>query len=291
MNYIEEFKNIIVSENDISNKQDDVDLLAKNSHPTRIHPNSQKTFNLLKQKVKDKIKQLEEALSKAKGSEEKDLQARIKELKDAQKEFKIIEKSTTTYSFGIDKYPQFDYIRKNDEGTVYYDGTLRSLINELKHVFQFESGELEFIEIGGRPLPGLTYDVFDEVAPYRRQYAFDGIVKLNISLSEEDILNSIKQVKTGDKEIGVVELKKMKDIKVAVIAKLADSFALDGLYKNISQKELDIHSAAKDVFNANKKNRFESILNISLGSANKKKSYLEYIKVYIKKKPIIYAKY
>ncbi len=83
----------------------------------------------------------------------------------------------------------------------------------------------------------------------------------------------------------------MKDIKVSIVAKLSDSSILDGLYQKISQKELDINSKAKDVFNANKGNRFDRILNISLGSADKKKPYLEYIKVFIKKKPIIYAKY
>ena len=105
-----------------------------------------------------------------------------------------------------------------------------------------------------------------------------------MALSEDDILNSIKKINTGNKNFGTVEIKRMKDIKVAIVAKVSDSFALDGLYERISQKELDINSSAKDVFNANKDNRWERILNISLGTADKKKSYLEYIKVYIKKK-------
>ena len=81
MNYLQQFKDILFSENDISKKQDELDHLARNSYPTRIHPNSQGTFELLKRKVKEKIKDLESKLSNAKGSEKKDLQARIKELK------------------------------------------------------------------------------------------------------------------------------------------------------------------------------------------------------------------
>jgi hypothetical protein len=165
----------------------------------------------------------------------------------------------------------------------------------LKHAFQFESGQIEFIELGstGYPnaQPGLTYDIFDELATYKRQYAFDGMLKLTMSLSEDDIFNSLKKVNTGSKNFGTVEIKRMKDIKVGIIAKVADSFVQDGLYGRISTKELDIHSSARDVFNANKENRWNRILNISLGSADKKKTYLEYIKVFIKKKPIIYAKY
>ncbi len=292
MNYIRELKDILTS--DYSNtrrKQQKLDDLARNSYPTRIHPNSQGTFDLLKRKVKDKIKQLEEKLVNASGADQKDLEARLKELKDAQKEFKKIEESSTMYSLSIDKYPRFEYFGENNEGTVYYDGTLRFLINELKHVFQFETGKLEFLEIGNVPLPGLTYDIYDELATYKRQYAFDGMLKLNISLSEDDISTGLKKVGTGNKNLGTVELKKMKDIKVAVIIKISDSFVKEGLYQRISQKELNIYSSAKDVFNANKQNRFERIKNISLGSAEKKKPYLEYIKVYIKQKPIIYAKY
>ncbi len=36
--------------------QHKLDHLARNSYPTHIHPNSQNTFNLLKRKVRDKIK-------------------------------------------------------------------------------------------------------------------------------------------------------------------------------------------------------------------------------------------
>ncbi len=199
------------------------------------------------------------------------------------------------YSFSVDQYPEFTYDGFLDEGTVFYDGTLRTLINELKHVFQFKTEDIEFIESGSMRYPdaqaGLTYDIFDELATYKRHYAFDGKLTLRISLSEDDILNSIKNVNTGNQNFGTVEIKSMKDIKVGIIAKVSDSFALDGLYKRISQKELNIHSSANDVFKANKENRFDKILNISLGAANKKKPYIEYIKVFIKKKPIIYAKY
>ncbi|WP_299241289.1 hypothetical protein [uncultured Aquimarina sp.] len=291
MNYIQEFRNILLSQNDIAKKQIELDHLARNSYPTSIHPNSQKTFALLKKKVAEKIKELESKLPNAKGADKKDLQARIKELKDAQKEFSVIEQSNTMYSFAIRSKPEFRFEGKKNEGTVYYDGTLRILINELKHVFQFESGQIEFLEIGNKPAPGLTYDVFDELATYKRQYAFDGVLKMRISLSEQDILAGVNKVFTGDKNFGTVEIKRMKDIKVSLIAKVSDSFALDGLYQRISQKQLDIHSSAKEVFNANKENRFEKILNISLGSADKKKPYLDYIKVFIQKKPIIYAKY
>ncbi|MHA7058053.1 hypothetical protein ACWGOQ_0012600 [Aquimarina sp. M1] len=294
MYYPQQFKDILFSDDDVAKKQDELNDVARNSYPTRIHPNSQQTFELLKKKVKEKIKDLESKLSNAKGSEKKDLQARIKELKNAQKEFKLIEQSNTTYSFKIRPQPEFAY-KGNNNSTVFYDGSLGTLINELKHAFQYESGKFEFIEVNNygniRYDTGLTYDVFDELETYKRQYAFDGVLKLRISLSEQDIIAGINKVATGNKNFGTVEINRMKDIKVAIITKVSDSYALDGLYERISKKELDINSLSKDVFNANKENRFKDILNISLGSTDKKKPYLEYIKVFIKKQPIIYAKY
>ncbi|WP_299216776.1 hypothetical protein [uncultured Aquimarina sp.] len=294
MNYIQEFRNTLLSQNDIAKKQIELDHLTRNSYPTRIHPNSQKTFSLLKKKVAEKIKELEAKLPNANGADKKDLQARIKELKDAQKEFKVIEQSSTTYSFNIRPQPEFVFKGK-DKSTIFYDGSLGTLINELKHAFQFENGQMEFIKVNNygniKYDTGLTYDVFDELATYKRQYAFDGVLKMYISLSEQEIFAGAHRVLTGDKNFGTVEIKRMKDIKVAVIAKVSDGYALDGLYQRISQNELDIHSSAKEVFNANKKNRFEDVLNISLGSADKKKPYLDYIKVFIQKKPVIYAKY
>ncbi len=42
--------------------QQQLDHLARNSYPRRIHPDSQNTFAILKRKVADKIKQLESKL-------------------------------------------------------------------------------------------------------------------------------------------------------------------------------------------------------------------------------------
>ncbi len=251
MNYIREFKGILTSTHySVQRMQQKLDHLAHNSLPSHIHPNSKNTFNILKRKVAYKIKQLESKLQTASGGDKKDLEARLKELKSVQKEFKKIEQSVTMYSFVQSTEPYFDYNAIGDTGTVFYDGTLGSLINELKHVFQFETGQLEFIGVGGTSMPGLTYDIFDELETYKRQYAFDGLLKLNISLSESDVMGLM--MSTNTKDMGRIEIKKMKDIKVAIIAKVADSFLKDGLYKRISKKKLDISSSAKDVFNANK---------------------------------------
>ena len=47
--------------------------------------------------------------------------------------------------------------------------------HELVHGYQFLQGEIDYDPNG---LPGLTYDIFDEVSAYRREWAFTGDIRM-----------------------------------------------------------------------------------------------------------------
>jgi len=140
-------------------------------------------------------------------------------------------------------------------------------------------------------IPGLTYDINDEVETYKRQYAFDGILKLRISLTEAEIMQQLKSGKLKSTlGIGGLEIKKMKKITANVIIRVADSFIDDGLYKSISKKSLDIYSPIKDIKKGNK-DRIDLFNSLGLDNENKDKAYIDFIKVFIETKPFIYVKY
>lgn len=275
--------------------QDQINGMA--TPPAKIDPDSDVKLKELKRKVEAKITALEREKKQVSESEQQELGRRIKELKDAQKELDKIIASTTKYAFKIDKYPEFRFDKKSNTGTIKYDGSIGSLLNELKHAFQFETGKIDFIETqdanGQQQLgAGLLYDIHDEIETYKRQYAYDGMVKFQIELSSEDLMNALKSGKLNLKDIGStgsVTIKKMNQITVDVIVKVSDGVAKKSLYSTISRKSLDKNSRIKDVIKGNK-NRKNTLEHFGLKNFDKKKPYIDFVKVYISKKTYIHVK-
>jgi hypothetical protein len=262
----------------------------------KINPNSKAKLDELKKKVKEKISILEKKIETAKKSEKRDLESRLFELKEALQEIEVIINANTSYVFNIDTKPKFEYEDMTDTGIVNYDGTLGSLLNELKHAFQFETGKIDLIKIinsKGQPenIPGMIYDLNDEVETYKRQYAFDGILKLRITMTEEEIFQQLKSGKLKNSlGIGGLEIKKMKKITANIIVRVADRFIDSGLYRDISRRSLDINSSIGDIKKGNR-NRIDMFNSLGLNNENKDNAYIDFIKVFIETKPFIYVKY
>lgn len=259
--------------------------------PFSVHPNSRNTFFLLIERVQQKITQLENELETASKKERKDLEARLEELCAALEEFQVIENSENVYSFEIGDQPYFR-MELDNAGTLVYDGTLGSLINELKHAFQYETGKIDFLRVqnGSRTTvyPGLLYDTTDELETYKRQYALDGVLTLKIALSEEEVVSQIL-VKDDLKEVGKVVINKMSDVKLKLIAKISDFALADGLYKTISKKSLDIDSEMGDVAKGNE-NRLVRKNHLNFLDIDKQQPYFEYVKVFVNERVYIDVK-
>lgn len=273
--------------------QNRLDSYVSSYFDDKTNPISKERLRELKKRVKEKIDTLNTQLEKARGAAKKDLIARIKELKEALKEIKVIQNSETEYNFKISNKPKFTYENTSNKGTVFYNGTLGSLLNELKHAFQFETGKIDFIKVNGVPenLPGVLYDLGDELETYKRQYAYDGILKLRIVMTETEMLNQIKtgKIKKG-LGLGGLEIKQMKKITASVIVKIEDTLGSGSLYNTISKKSLDIHSTLGEIKKGNK-HRSNFIQGLGIDKQDKRKPYIDFIKVFIETNPFIYVKY
>ncbi len=134
----------------------------------------------LKTEVQLKIVELEEQLKTAEENLKLELRTRIKELKAAIEELNTLEETITNYNFKINKLaPQLNYDNNSDTVTIQNDGTIGSLLNELKHAFQFEMGRIDYIQTKTEDgsvytMPGVLYDINDEVETYKRQFAMMG---------------------------------------------------------------------------------------------------------------------
>ena len=302
---IQEFKqniSTILSFNSTGNVRSQLSLLQNRLDNTesgiseKIDPRSKAKLEELKRKVNQKLTELNAKLTTSKGAEKKDINARINELKEALEEIKVIERSQTEYEFRVHKIPNFKYEDVNDKGVINYDGTIGSLLNEIKHAFQFETGKIDFIKIndGVNPpenIPGLLYDITDEVETYKRQYAYDGILKLRVVMTDDELLNQLKsgKIKSG-LGLGTLEIKRMNKIKATVIVKVEDYIGSGSLYSSIGNRNLDINSSLGDIRKGNK-NRQGLISGLGINTQNKKKSYIDFVKVYIQTNPFIYVKY
>ena len=231
-----------------------------------------------------------------KEEQKKELTVRIAELKDALKEIEVIKKSTTNYRLsGHAERPRLEYSNTVDTATIFYDGTIGGMLNELKHAFQYETGKIDFIKtnngIKTEVIPGLTYDLHDELETYKRQFAYDGILKLRVVMTEEQMLAKLKsgKIKSG-LGLGYLEIKKMSKITANVIIRVGDSVLGDPLYGDISKKSLDINSSIGDII---KNNPNRALLSNSLGldKWDKQKLYIDFVKVFIKENPYLYVKY
>ncbi len=303
MTIIQEFKNNIRStlsfsssgslKHQLQRLQSKLDNYESGDVIDKIAPRSKTKLEELKRRIREKINTLTIQVEKAKRAEKKDIEARIKELKEALEEIKVIERSQTEYEFRIHNKPKFSYEDTTDKGIVYYDGTLGSLLNELKHAFQFETGKIDFIKVSGEPenLPGLLYDIGDEVETYKRQYAFDGVLKLRVVMTDEEMLQQLKsgKIKNG-LGLGTLEIKKMKKITANIIVKVEDSLGSGSLYSTISKRSLDINSSLGNIRKGNKLRR-NFISGLGIDKRDKNESYIDFVKVFIEDNPFIYVKY
>ncbi len=303
MSIIQEFKNNISSAlfsgssgslgSQLQLLQSRLDSYESSGIVDKIEPRSKTKLEELKRRLKQKINTLNIHIEKSKGAKKKDLEARIKELKEALEEIKLIERSQTEYEFRVSDTPDFSYEDVADKGIVFYDSTLGSLLNELKHAFQFETGKIDFIKVSGEPenLPGLLYDLGDEVETYKRQYAYDGVLKLRVVMTEEEMLNQLKsgKIKNG-LGLGTLEIKKMKKITADVIVRVEDSLGSGSLYSSISRKSLDVHSSLGSIKKGNRQ-RSNFITGLGIDKLDKNEPYIDFVKVFIKDTPFIYVKY
>ncbi len=264
----------------------------------------------VKAKVKNKIQELKNKINSASDTEKLDLKARIKELEKAVVELEKLERTVIKYNFEIDKEaPQLNYDNNTDTVTVKYDGTLGSLINELKHAFQFETGQLDFIQVANSNgsatnIPGVLYDLGDELETYKRQYAYDGFLKMRMAWTEKELNsfsnNNIAEILRGTinikgelgNQLGVLEIKSMKFVTVDIIVKIKGTANNSStLYSSLSTKSLDKNSSLRQI-ERNNTNRGDlgNLSWMGLDGFKKKTPYIEFVKVFIKEKPFIHVK-
>ncbi len=262
-----------------------------------------------KAKVKNKIQELKNNINSASDTEKLDLKARIKELEKAVVELERLEKTITKYNFEIDKEtPQLNYDNNTDTVTVKYDGSLGSLINELKHAFQFETGQLDFIQVANSNgsstnIPGVLYDLGDELETYKRQYAYNGFLKMRMAWSEKELNNflltniselnrTFKIISEEQNNVGILEVHSIKYITVDIIVKIKDTTSDSSkLYSSLSTKSLDKNSSLKQIKRNNKNRRDLGNLSwMGLDNFKKQTPYIEFVKVFIKEKPFIHVK-
>jgi RHS repeat-associated protein len=103
---------------------------------------------------------------------------RVNQLNGALNEISAMEQSETVYHINSDYQDQADGTSgetKYENGKVMVNVSksygLHGLAHELKHAYQFESRQLDFYSETGQP--GLLYDIGDEVAAFKRQFAFN----------------------------------------------------------------------------------------------------------------------
>ncbi|WP_392420358.1 hypothetical protein ACF3OE_03515 [Capnocytophaga canis] len=251
----------------------------------------------IKNKVENKIRELESQMANTKRNDKKDLESRIKDLRECVKELDVILQGNMKYDVLIDKNkPQFSY--DGNIATIKYDGTEGSLLHELKHAFQFETGKIDFIQInngkGQDIIPGLLYDLTDELESYTRQYAYDGILKFRVVLDVpvNTMISNTADIQKilGEIETNVREIKQMKKITANVIVKIADNIGEKGIYSFISKIPLDSNSLIKDIRKGNEKYRSDFIKGLGLDKEEAQKAYIEFVKVFIQTQPCIYVR-
>ncbi|MGC3946361.1 MAG: Ig-like domain-containing protein [Chryseolinea sp.] len=103
---------------------------------------------------------------------------RVNQIDGALNEISAMERSETVYYINSDYQEQPDGTSgetRYENGKVMVNVSksygLHGLAHELKHAYQFESRQLDFYSMTGQP--GLLYDIGDEVAAFKRQFAFN----------------------------------------------------------------------------------------------------------------------
>ena len=193
------------------------------------------------------------------------------------------------------KQPRFEYDGQN--ANVFFSSEA-NMLHELRHAFQFETGKIDFVCIDGESSPGLIYDYTDEEEAFKVEYAYKGVLKFRIKLSEAEFTQELQEkfkinrdLSKAKDEVGVREIKKMKDIEYNILVKISDG-SLDkvGLYEKLSISSLDKNSLIKDIIYNNYTNRTQMVNKFNFNQENNEQTYIEYVKIYKKEESVIYIK-
>ncbi len=126
------------------------------------------------------------------------------ELQQALDELTILKKSDQMYHIeygttsSYNRKGETDYDIKNNRVRIIiaYDGDEGDIAHELKHAYQFETGDLSFDSRSGGIATAVLYDITDEEAAYRRGAAYGKEIPKNLEWHEKfSYTNSI----TGEK--------------------------------------------------------------------------------------------
>jgi hypothetical protein len=111
--------------------------------------------------------------------------------KKTQREIKAMEESSTTYNIVTvsGREGETSYNPETKAIDIVTNGSIGITVHELKHGYQFETGEISFLSGGAS---GNLADIGDEVEAYKRQYLFDpgsidmdAIVPANVRLLKD----------------------------------------------------------------------------------------------------------
>lgn len=255
----------------------------------------------IKRAVENKIEELRKLSEKGIG-DKKDLESRKEELKAAITELDVLLNSDMNFEFDDNaSFPKFEF--NGSVARVSYNGTEASLLHELKHAFQFLKGKLDFIVEKGLVIPGITYDITDEIEAYIRQYAYDGILRYREELDiekgktsfGEDAKNDFRRlVESLEKNRQMTDIKEIKNINritIDVIVKIADSPYKEGIYRQIPRTSLDKNSLMKDLKTLNvNRSDYRDLNRFIFRKAKENQAYTEFIKIFVRKNTYIYVR-
>ena len=119
-----------------------------------------------------------------------------KEYQKALDELRELEKSSQVYHISKKNVSlvykgETSYDLKNNYVNISFDGNVENLAHELVHAYQFEIGDLSFMETDG--LSGILYDISDERNAYKRQSYYN----LNFKVPSDKYIISMHPVLKG----------------------------------------------------------------------------------------------
>jgi len=241
-------------------------LQRKKQHQARgFDPASEAIVNQLIDNINTRLQEIRAEVTELQGRRRlnrrrraklTDLQAREAELAQSLVEIQAMrQESALTFTIQQHNKPEVTLnVNNTNNVIVKYDGTDGSLINELTHAYQYLTGRVDFIQAAenNQPtmIPGLLYDIDDEIATYRRQYALDGQLNLQTHLDQQEYTQQLMNG-TALNQIGKVKVGAMNEITPQLLNRVSDGPLLAPLYSNIAQTPLDVNSSTNDVLNAN----------------------------------------
>lgn len=96
-----------------------------------------------------------------------------------------------------DRKGETNYDIENDRVSIIiaYDGDIGDIAHELKHAYQFETGDLPFDSRTGGCATAVLYDITDEKAAYRRGAAYGEEIPKNLEWHEKFSYTNKKQAR------------------------------------------------------------------------------------------------